>query len=148
MVKDLGWLASAEAESSTARRGLRSQVDELQAGLSTEQKAHQHAVKQYVDALDAKSVLQLQLQDTQKQFDQLTAAHEQLQKQHQHLQGSYNTLVGQCQVVRVPSNQQKFLLVEVLVEFPRLQLALGHSGLFPVLSCMHPWWQGATSATS
>jgi chromosome segregation ATPase len=75
------------------------QVEELQSALALEQNAHQHAVKQYVDALDAKSAMQLQLRDAQQQLLDLSAAHAQLQQQHQELNGHYNTLLGQCKAV-------------------------------------------------
>eukprot|EP00775_Hariotina_reticulata_P005684 gene5684-5922_t len=100
LVKELGWLSAAEAESGALRRGLRSQVDELQTALSLEQKAHQHAVKQYVDALDAKSTMTLQLQEMQRQLEELQQAHSSLQQQHHNLQGKYDTLTNQCIVVQ------------------------------------------------
>ncbi|WIA27986.1 hypothetical protein OEZ86_010576 [Tetradesmus obliquus] len=100
MVKDLGWLSASEAEASTLSRGLKAQVEELQAALALEQSAHQHAVKQYVDALDAKSAMQLQLQDAQQQLQELAGVHERLQQQHQELNDHYGTLLGQCKAVR------------------------------------------------
>lgn len=99
MVKDLGWLSAAEAEAAAARRGLKSQVEDLQSGLSLEQKARHHAVKQYVDALDAKSTLQLQYQEANQQLDQLKGEHGQLQQQYELLHDQYTKLLGQCQVV-------------------------------------------------
>lgn len=99
MVKDLGWLAAAEAEAAAARRGLKVQVEELQAGLSKEQKAHQHAVKQYVDALDARSTVQLQWEDTKQQLDALRKQHATLNADRCQLQKQYDTLVEQCRVV-------------------------------------------------
>jgi chromosome segregation ATPase len=77
------------------------QVEELQAALALEQTAHQHAVKQYVDALDARSAMQLQMQEAQQQLQELAAAHAHLQQQHQELSGHYCTLLGQCRLVRL-----------------------------------------------
>lgn len=82
---------------------LRMQVEGLAGELALEQSAHQHAVKQYVDALDAKSAMQLQLQEAQQQLQGLQADHHLLQQQHQQLQGRYDTLVGQCRVVSKPA---------------------------------------------
>jgi uncharacterized protein YukE len=75
-------------------------VDELQAALALERKAHRHAVQQYVDALDAKSTMTLQLQEMQQQLGDLQQAHSSLQQQHHNLKGHYDNLASQCTVVR------------------------------------------------
>eukprot|EP00879_Flechtneria_rotunda_P026917 GHRR01028762.1.p2 GENE.GHRR01028762.1~~GHRR01028762.1.p2 ORF type:complete len:155 (+),score=72.97 GHRR01028762.1:1431-1895(+) len=100
MVKDVGWLSAAEVESAALRRGLKQQVEDLQAELAQERKAHQLAVKQYVDALDARSAMQVQLQAIQQQLDALRADYGALQQQREALQGHYDVLIGQCTVVR------------------------------------------------
>lgn len=89
------------APGTVADAALLRQVEELQAALALEQSAHQHAVKQYVDALDAKSAMQLQLQDAQQQLQELAGVHERLQQQHQELNDHYGTLLGQCKAVRL-----------------------------------------------
>jgi hypothetical protein len=76
------------------------QVEDLRAALATEQKAHRRAVQQYVDALDAKSDMQLQLEASQQTLAGLTAAHQALSEQHQQLQQHYGGLLGQCKTVR------------------------------------------------
>jgi hypothetical protein len=75
-------------------------VEDLRAALATEQKAHRRAVQQYVDALDAKSDMQLQLEASQQTLAGLTAAHQALSEQHQQLQQYYGGLLGQCKAVR------------------------------------------------
>jgi hypothetical protein len=85
------------------------QVEELQAALALEQTAHQHAVKQYVDALDAKSAMQLQLQEAQQQLQDLAGVYAQLQQQHQELSDHYSTLLGQCKAVRLCINNRFWL---------------------------------------
>lgn len=76
------------------------QVVELQTALATEQVAHRRAVQQYVDALDARSEMQLQLQASQEALAELSSAHQALGQQHQLLQEQYGGLLGQCTVVR------------------------------------------------
>lgn len=76
------------------------QVVELRAALATEQTAHRRAVQQYVDALDAKSDMQLQLEASQQALSDLAAAHTALTQTHQQLQQQYDGLLGQCRVVR------------------------------------------------
>lgn len=100
MVKDLGSLSAAEAEASAQRRSLKAQVDDLKAALSTEQAAHHRAVQQYVDALDAKSDMQLQLQASQQALAELSAAHDALDRQHQQLQQQHGGLMGHSTAVR------------------------------------------------
>jgi len=57
-------------------------------------------VQQYVDALDARSEMQLQLQASQEALAELSTAHQALGQQHQLLQHQYGGLLGQCTVVR------------------------------------------------
>jgi hypothetical protein len=57
-------------------------------------------VQQYVDALDAKSATQLQLEASQQALQELSSAHQTLQQQHQELQQRHSGLVSQCCVVR------------------------------------------------
>lgn len=75
-------------------------MDDFRAALATEQTAHRRAVQQYVDALDAKSAMQLQFEASQQALQELSCAHQTLQQQHQELQQRHSGLVSQCCVVR------------------------------------------------
>lgn len=75
-------------------------MEDLQAALALEQTAHRRAVQQYVDALDARSAMALQLQDAQHALSELQACHDALQRQHAQLQQQHVGLIGRCRVVR------------------------------------------------
>jgi len=56
LAKDVAWLSSTNAEAAALRSTLKRQCDELQGGLSREQRAHQHSVVMHADALEARWV--------------------------------------------------------------------------------------------
>ncbi|KAI8468604.1 MAG: hypothetical protein J3K34DRAFT_477590 [Monoraphidium minutum] len=100
LAKDVAWLSSAHTEASALRSNLKLQCDELQGGLAKEQRAHQHSVVKYADALEARARMQLDLEEATRQLAASRAAHAEMAARHEAVAARYEELRRQCKGVR------------------------------------------------